>query len=68
MSLRDGRRIDDRCCKRAQHFFVGIGEKLKADIPNEIFVGPEVNILQSMWLYETNCNEILQIIEDLKEK
>ena len=21
-----------------------------------------------MWLYETNCNEILQIIEDLKEK
>ena len=32
------------------------------------FVTPDVNILQSMWLYETNCNEILQIIEDLKEK
>ena len=48
--------------------FVSIGQKLKADIPNEIFVNPEVNILQSMRLYETNCNEILQIIESLKEK
>ena len=67
--IKNGRRIDDNLdvANERNTFFVGIGQKQKADIPNEIFVNPEVNILQSMWLYETNCNEILQIIEDLKE-
>ena len=68
--MKDGRRIDDNLdvANELNTFFVGIGQKTKEDIPNEVFVSPQVNNLQSMWFYETNCNEILQIIEDLKEK
>ena len=68
--ITDGRRIDDNLdvANELNTFFVGIGQKTKEGIPNEAFVRPQVNNLQSMWLYETNCIEIPQIIEDLKEK
>ena len=50
---KDGRRIDNNLdvANDLNTFVLGIGQKLKADIPNEIFVNPEVNILQSMWFY-----------------
>ena len=45
--IKDGRRIDDNLdvANKLNTFFVGIGQKLKADISNEIFVNNEVNIL-----------------------
>ena len=45
--IKDGRRIDDNLdiANDLNTFLVGIGQKLQADIPNEILVNPEVNIL-----------------------
>ena len=67
--VKDGRR-DNAILDVANklNIFLGIGQKLKEGISNEVVVSLQVNNFMSMWLYEANCNEFLQIIGDFKKK
>ena len=65
-----GKRVEDHLAiaNELNNFFVNIGPNLKDAIPKEVFVRPKVNSSQSMWLYQTNCDEIIEVINDLKGK
>ena len=64
------KRVEDHLAiaNELNNFFVNLGPNLKDTIPKVVFVRPQVNSSQSMWLYQTNCNEIIEVINDLKEK
>ena len=67
---KNSKRVEDHLAiaNELNNFFVIIGPNLKDAIPKEVFVRPQVNSSQSMWLYQTNCDEIIEVINDLKGK
>ena len=67
---KNDKRVEDHLAiaNELNNFFVNIGPNLKDAIPKEVFVRPQVNSSESRWLYQTNCDEIIEVINDLKEK